>query len=403
MVQIYSLCGKWKRNEKSQLEFVLDTYKFASFSEIDENVTYKDFLEMVIEDLSIDSQDIALRYELPSSTESKSPPVDIRNHRQLTTFFNKVKENSSELIPLCVTVNDKVNMIALENVGTNIESKTIHSGDNHSYVDESSEPEKQQELHGSIESNNIMSDSEAHNDRYEEGNHPFRFHPILAPCPISVEYSYSTRDSDGLHVNQRFKNKQELMLKMRKWALEWKFEFRSLYSDKSRVVLVCVDDKCTWRMRATKINSSSDVFVVKRYVHEHTCDTTGKSVNHKQATAKLVGTLICNNNGEGKDGLKPKQIIEQVRKEHGIEITYGKAWRAKEQVENLMRGTHGSEIEVLCSPNKQSNVRSTRKRMRSAGGSHKCSKCGREGHHKNTCDIPSAVEEESTQIPMVPT
>ncbi|CAN6980340.1 unnamed protein product [Brassica oleracea var. botrytis] len=54
----------------------------------------------------------------------------------------------------------------------------------------------------------------------------------------------------------------------------------------------------------------SDFFVVKKYVHEHTCDTTHRKANHKQASAKLLGSLICSNYGEKKEGLKPKQIIE---------------------------------------------------------------------------------------------
>ncbi|CAN6857671.1 unnamed protein product [Brassica oleracea var. botrytis] len=64
----------------------------------------------------------------------------------------------------------------------------------------------------------------------------------------------------------------------------------------------------------------SDFFVVKKYVHEHTCDTTHMNANHRQASAKLLSSLICSNNGEKKEGLKPKQIIEQARILHGVHI-----------------------------------------------------------------------------------
>ncbi|WZZ25921.1 hypothetical protein YC2023_009322 [Brassica napus] len=50
------------------------------------------------------------------------------------------------------------------------------------------------------------------------------------------------------------------MLKMKKWALEWKFEYEIVYSSKSRVILRCVDEICSWRMCATKL-SWQDFFV----------------------------------------------------------------------------------------------------------------------------------------------
>ncbi|XP_033134831.1 uncharacterized protein LOC117127921 [Brassica rapa] len=128
------------------------------------------------------------------------------------------------------------------------------------------------------------------------------------------------------------------MLRMKKWALEWKFEYKTVSSNQSRVLLSCVDENCTWRMRAIKL-PLSDFFVVKKYVHEHTCDTTHRKANHRQASAKLLGSLICSNYGEKKEGLKPKQIIEQVRMLHGVHINYKQAWRVREEAQILVRGT----------------------------------------------------------------
>ncbi|XP_048620100.1 uncharacterized protein LOC125590546 [Brassica napus] len=156
--------------------------------------------------------------------------------------------------------------------------------------------------------------------------------------PVHIGLSPTTRGAGDIKVNRYFKTKGELMLRMKKWALEWKFEYKTVSSNKSRVLLSCVDDNCTWRMRATKL-PLSDFFVVKKYVHEHTCDTTHRNANHRQASAKLLGSLICSNYGEKKEGLKPKQIIEQVRILHGVHINYKQAWRVKEEAQFLVRGT----------------------------------------------------------------
>ncbi|XP_048599717.1 uncharacterized protein LOC125579867 [Brassica napus] len=156
--------------------------------------------------------------------------------------------------------------------------------------------------------------------------------------PVHIGLSPTTRGAGDIKVNSYFKTKRELMLRMKKWALEWKFEYKTVSSNKSRVLLSCVDENCTWRMRAIKL-PLSDFFVVKKYVHEHTCDTTHRKANHRQASAKLLGSLICSNYGEKKEGLKPKQIIEQVRMLHGVHINYKQAWRVREEAQILVRGT----------------------------------------------------------------
>ena len=125
---------------------------------------------------------------------------------------------------------------------------------------------------------------------------------------VHIELSPTTRGAGDIKVNRYFKTKGELMLRMKKWTLEWKFEYKTVSSNKSRVLLSCVDDNCTWRMRDTKL-PLSDFFVVKKYVHEHTCDTTHRNANHRQASAKLLGSLICSNYGEKKECLKPKQTV----------------------------------------------------------------------------------------------
>ncbi|CAN8288952.1 unnamed protein product [Cochlearia groenlandica] len=94
--------------------------------------------------------------------------------------------------------------------------------------------------------------------------------------------------------------------------------------------------------------ASSDFFVVKKYVHEHTCDETERTPNNKQVTVKLIGSLIRNNFGELNDGVNPEHITKQVRREHGV--TYTKARRAKELAKKLNLEGPDFETELLCVP-----------------------------------------------------
>ncbi|KAL1222206.1 hypothetical protein V5N11_026725 [Cardamine amara subsp. amara] len=129
-----------------------------------------------------------------------------------------------------------------------------------------------------------------------------------------------------------------MMERLRKWALERKFVFKTLWSNTTRVILGCVNDKYSWRLRALVV-PHSEFFVVKKLVDKQACDTTHKNPNHRQATATTLASLICSGYHEKNYGLKAKQIIDLVRMNHGVQIKYKKAWRTKEIDESLVRGT----------------------------------------------------------------
>ncbi|XP_048596379.1 uncharacterized protein LOC125578126 [Brassica napus] len=54
---------------------------------------------------------------------------------------------------------------------------------------------------------------------------------------------------------------------------------------------------------------------------------------------KVVGFFDFQQLWRKKEGLKPKQIIEQVRMLHGVHINYKQAWRVREEAQILVRGT----------------------------------------------------------------
>lgn len=108
-MEIYSICGKWKKSGESEWEFVVDTERLGSLSQIDENVTFDELVKMITEDLDVPDQDIALSYGLPCDMKcmiQNSPPVEIRNDRQLRALITNIK-GSYERIPLGVTLSKK--------------------------------------------------------------------------------------------------------------------------------------------------------------------------------------------------------------------------------------------------------------------------------------------------------
>ncbi|KAL0715629.1 hypothetical protein Bca4012_064951 [Brassica carinata] len=315
-MEVFCVCGNWNSNDCLQWEFHVDLKKNASFICIEEDLLFEDLMKIVSEDFSVKEEEISLSYGMSldmKSTVECLPPISIGNTRHLRGFIGKIK-GFDGTCQLCVKVNTdsaSCNTQAADSFASHVPlnitpvfRSTVQRG-------------KQSHLYESV------------------STVPLNALPDFSPIHIGL--SPTTRGADDIKVNSYFKTKGELMLRMKKWALEWKFEYKTVSSNKSRVLLSCIDDNCTWRMRATKL-PLSDFFVVKKYVHDHTCDTTHRKANHRQASAKLLGSLICSNYGEKKEGLKPKQIMEQVRM-LGVHINYKQAWRVREEAQFLVRGT----------------------------------------------------------------
>ncbi|CAE6074247.1 unnamed protein product [Arabidopsis arenosa] len=306
MVEIYSVCGKWKQNEKLQWVFLVDTEKGGSLCE-------------------------ELHRSTGSDISVSVPPSD--------TYSTAEKGQGNYLLFLPPARDSTVIAIGISHSTAALENqKEPHPSVGTSFI--SAAHENQKEPHPSVGTSSISAAHENQKEPHpsvgtssfslpysdtcstaekERGNKSLDLIPAPDRSPIPIGGVHSTRGPDDIYVNKYFMNKAELMQKMRTWALEYKFEFRSRWSNKDRVVLVCVDDKCTWRMRAIRV-VSYDFFVVKKYCHEHTCDTTHRNANHRQATAKLLGTFYCSHYGEKKEGLRPKQLMELVRRDHGVHL-----------------------------------------------------------------------------------
>jgi len=162
----------------------------------------------------------------------------------------------------------------------------------------------------------------------------------------SSAFSTGLSDADSLFIGKKFKDKDEMVFTLRMFAVKHSFEFHTVKSDLTRYVLHCIDENCSWRLRATKAGGSES-YVIRKYVSHHSCDSSLRNVSHRQAFARTLGRLISNHLEGGKLPLGPKQLIEIFRKDHGVGINYSKAWRVQEHVVELARGLPDDSFEVL--------------------------------------------------------
>ncbi|XP_073275502.1 uncharacterized protein [Primulina huaijiensis] len=153
-----------------------------------------------------------------------------------------------------------------------------------------------------------------------------------------VGSSESFDDESDVQVDQLFRNKRELQSKLHMLALRKKFEFKVKKSNKSVISVVCVDDSCKWNMRATKLEDS-DYFQVRKYTFKHTCSLDFRHNGHRQASSWAIGQHIKSRLQDLNQSYKPSTIIGDIRREFGINLSYRKAWKAKEHALELIRGS----------------------------------------------------------------
>ncbi|KAL4035334.1 hypothetical protein IC575_004018 [Cucumis melo] len=108
----------------------------------------------------------------------------------------------------------------------------------------------------------------------------------------------------------------------------------------------CIDNKCGWRLRAVRLKDSN-IFKIKKYVKVHSCSFEFLNRDHRQAKSWVVGELIKSRFKLPGRIYKPCDIIEDKRQDYGINMSYEKAWRARENAYERVRGSPKESYNLL--------------------------------------------------------
>ncbi|VFQ97790.1 unnamed protein product [Cuscuta campestris] len=148
-------------------------------------------------------------------------------------------------------------------------------------------------------------------------------------------------DPTTIAVSAIYESKQDLLFHLKRLAMANYFQFRTKRSNKSFLHVVCVDYKrCSWAVRAVRLDKKVDIFQVRRYDHEHQCPIDARQGKTRQATYDVVADLVKHQFHDAtKKPYPPKSIMADMQREHGIYMTYKKAWFAKEKALQLCFGT----------------------------------------------------------------
>ncbi|XP_058000584.1 uncharacterized protein LOC110632612 [Hevea brasiliensis] len=149
-------------------------------------------------------------------------------------------------------------------------------------------------------------------------------------------------------VGQRFTSVHEFRESLRKYAIAHQFAFRYKKNDSHRVTVKCKAEGCPWRIHASRL-STTQLICIKKMNPTHTCEGSVVTTGH-QATRSWVASII-------KEKLKvfpnykPKDIVNDIKQEYGIQLNYFQAWRGKEIAKEQLQGSYKeayNQLPLFC-------------------------------------------------------
>ncbi|KAL8166312.1 hypothetical protein V2J09_007811 [Rumex salicifolius] len=156
-------------------------------------------------------------------------------------------------------------------------------------------------------------------------------------------------------VGQRFNNVTEFREALRKYAIAHQFAFKYKKNDSHRVTVKCKEEGCPWRIHASRL-STTQLICIKKMNPTHTCEGAAVTSGY-QATRNWVASII-KEKLKVYPNYKPKDIVNDIKEEYGIQLNYFQAWRGKEVAREQLQGSYKEaygQLPVFCEKIMESN------------------------------------------------
>jgi len=160
-------------------------------------------------------------------------------------------------------------------------------------------------------------------------------------------------------VNAKFNSFSALKHSCTRAALIDVYEFVPEKVTPERYTLKCKDKTCSWRLHATTI-PETDTWVIRTSIQVHTCHGIHHA-GHKNIDEEFISTEILPQ-VRSDSSIKPNAIKNYFKDQYGVEISYNKAYRAKQRAVEQINGSHEEAYNLLpkyCEEILRSNPGST--------------------------------------------
>ncbi|XP_019246403.1 PREDICTED: uncharacterized protein LOC109226055 [Nicotiana attenuata] len=116
-----------------------------------------------------------------------------------------------------------------------------------------------------------------------------------------------------------------------------------IYEDKNLLALVmkqyileCVDERCTWRLKASSLRASN-LFKLTDFNSVYSCLTDKRFCSQKQVVSAFVAAVVQDKLVDPETIYTPTDIQRDIQKAYGMDLSYMQAWRSKEKAMQLLR------------------------------------------------------------------
>ncbi|XP_008463110.2 uncharacterized protein LOC103501336 [Cucumis melo] len=153
----------------------------------------------------------------------------------------------------------------------------------------------------------------------------------------------------ALKVQDMFSSKYLFKQCIQAITLKDNFQYVIVKSNKEVMILQCAIENCKWSLRASCcIHGDRSLWVLTRFDFEHPYSVDVPLTDHRQATFNVIKDLIKNKISLAGSKLStPKNIVHFICDEHGLSISYQKAWRACKVALDDIRGSLEDSYKML--------------------------------------------------------
>ncbi|OMO58589.1 Phox/Bem1p [Corchorus olitorius] len=147
-------------------------------------------------------------------------------------------------------------------------------------------------------------------------------------------------------IGQTFNTRRELHDALDKFSLAHGFLYTLKNSDGRRFCARCKADGCPWFFIAPKL-STTKLFRIKKMNDTHTCGVGSK---RRHASRKLVASIVKEKLRDTPT-YKPQEMIDDIRRDLGIELNYAQAYGGIAAALEELQGSHRkayNQLPLLC-------------------------------------------------------
>ncbi|CAH9058283.1 unnamed protein product [Cuscuta europaea] len=121
------------------------------------------------------------------------------------------------------------------------------------------------------------------------------------------------------------------------YAIKNHSQYKAHKTNKKYFAAKCLHENCSWEIRS-KQTGTLGRFIVVKFIQTHSCRLEVRLTDQRHATSSLVADCIKSKLVDPKTSYNAMDVQRDMLEEYDIEISYLKAWRAKEKALIKLRG-----------------------------------------------------------------